>query len=140
MKAGDRLTPERLEDLDCFISGRGAVRKVGAEQGDLRRPVTDPYAEREARHQVDQGGEGDERLDDRPALARPASCCRGPAHQVVGPDPLVAQRLGRLGGLHDGDADGAGPVVIPIGWQERAESHPRLLWPPWWAYRLTASG
>ena len=59
----------------------------------------DGGAQFEARHQVDEGGQGDERLDDLPALERPAHGRRGVNHAVVGPDPLVAQRLGRLGGL-----------------------------------------
>jgi hypothetical protein len=57
----------------------------------------------EARHQVDEGGQGDQRLDDLPVLDATADRRRGADDQVVGPDPVVAQRLGCRGGLVDGD-------------------------------------
>ena len=56
--AGDRLAPQRLQDLDRFVGHRGAAGEVGAQQGELRRPPADPHAEDEAppREQVEGRG------------------------------------------------------------------------------------
>ena len=56
--AGDGLAPQRLQNLDRFVGRRGAIGEVGAQQGELLRPLADPHTEDEAtlREQVQGRG------------------------------------------------------------------------------------
>jgi hypothetical protein len=100
---------QATETIPIVFALNSAPVEAGLVHAPAWRLLPPAWSQIEARHRVDDGGEGDQRLNDLPTLDGPADRRRGVDDRVVGPDPVVAQRLGR----RHGDSIGPARRVIP---------------------------